>query len=131
MTGTRTGAGTGTSTGMDTRAGMEVRTGAGTGTKIYIRVEGRESLRTLEVVINVGWKTREGRRRQLVTSNPSRNTRRPSETTASCRGPEPRDGRRMTGSERAEERRRSARGLRKVIKVMWETGETWAEGEKT
>ena len=40
------------------------------------------------------------------TSNHSRKTRRPSDTVASCGGPEPRDGRRGTGSGRSEEGRR-------------------------
>ena len=45
-------------------------------------------------------------------------------------------GRRMTGagtrigSGRAEERRRSARNRKIVVDAMWETGETWVEGEK-
>ena len=109
--GTGTGAGTGmrASTGMDTRIGMGVRTGAGTGTTIETRVERRESLGTYEMVIEVGRKTREGGRRQRVTSNLSRKTRRPSKTVESCRGPELRDGRRGSGSGRAEERRRSAK----------------------
>ena len=35
-----------------------------------------------------------------------------------------------TGSERAEERRNSGRNHSRVVDAMWETGETWAEGEK-
>ena len=54
---TRTGTGARTSTGMSTRAEMGVRTGAGTGTRIEMRVEGRESPRTYEVVLEVGRKT--------------------------------------------------------------------------
>ena len=77
---------------------------AGTGTRIEMRVGVRESLGTYEVVIEVGRKTREGGRRQRVTSNRSRKTRRPSETVVSCEGLEPRDGRRGTGSGRTEER---------------------------
>ena len=64
-----------------------------------------------------------------VTSNHNRNTRRPSETVASFGGPEPRDGRRGTGSAR-EKTRRSARNPRKVIGVMWKMGDTWVEREK-
>ena len=33
---------------------MGTRTGAGTGTRVYRRAEGRKSLGTLEVVIEVG-----------------------------------------------------------------------------
>ena len=40
------------------------------------------------------------------------------------------DGRRGTGSRRENERRICARKPRKVVDVMWETGETWAEEEK-
>ena len=108
-------------------------TGAGTGARLEMRVEERESLGTYEVVtvvIEAGWKTREGGQRQLLTSNHSRKTRRPSETVASCGGPEPRDGRRGTGSGRAEKRRRSARNPKRVIDAMWGKGETSAEGEK-
>ena len=58
--GNRDGVGTGTrtSTGMSTRAGMGPRTGAGTGTRIERQVEGRDSLETYKVVIEVGRKTR-------------------------------------------------------------------------
>ena len=48
------------------------------------RVEGRESLETYDVDIEVGRKTRERGRRQQVTSNHSRKTRRPSMAVASC-----------------------------------------------
>ena len=67
--GTGTGAGTGgnTRTGMSTRVGMGAGTGAGTGertgTRVEMRVGGRESPGTYEVVIEVGFKTREGGRR--------------------------------------------------------------------
>ena len=64
----------------------------------------------------------------VVTSNHSRKTRCPSKTVASCKEPEPRDGRRGTRSGKAKERRRSARNPRRVIDVMWKKGETWAEG---
>ena len=50
-----------------------------------MRVEGRENLGTSEVVIEVGWKTLEGGRRQRVISNHSRKTQRPNETVASCK----------------------------------------------
>ena len=49
-----------------------------------MRMEGRESSGTYEVVIEMGGKTREGGRRERVTRNRSRKTRRPSETVASC-----------------------------------------------
>ena len=39
---------------------MGARTGAGTETRMDRRVEGRESLETYKVVIDVGRKTREG-----------------------------------------------------------------------
>ena len=35
-----------------------------------------------------------------------------------------------TGSGRAEERRRSARNLTRVVDALWETGETWVERGK-
>ena len=44
----------------------------------------------------------------------SRKTACPSETVVRCGGPEPRDGRRETGSWRAEQRRRSTRNPRRV-----------------
>ena len=61
-TGTETRAGTEMrmSTLMSTRAGIGTRTGAGMGTRIAMRVEGRDRLRTLEVVIKMDWKTQEG-----------------------------------------------------------------------
>ena len=37
------------------------------------------------------------------------------------------EGRRETGLERAGERQRSARNYRRVVDVMWDTGETWVE----
>ena len=48
------------------------------------------------------------------------------------RGAEAHDGRRATGSGRAEERRRRARNPTRVVVVdaMRETRETWAEGER-
>ena len=41
-------------------AGIGARRGAGTGARIEMRVEGRERLGTYEMVIDAGWKTREG-----------------------------------------------------------------------
>ena len=76
-TGTEAGTETRTSTGMRTRVAMGERTGAGTGTRVDMRVEGRESLGTFEVAVEVDWKTREGGRRQQVTSNHNHKTRRP------------------------------------------------------
>ena len=69
------------------RKEMVTGTGAGAGTRMEMRVEGRESLGTHEVVIEVGPKMREDGRRQRVTSNLSScssKNRRPSETVASC-----------------------------------------------
>ena len=83
---------------------MGARTGVGTGTRIEVIEEGRESLGTLQVVIEVGRKTREGGRRQRVNSNHSRKTRRSSETVASCGRPKPRDGMEGTGPGMAGER---------------------------
>ena len=48
---------------------MGARTGAGTRSRIDMNVEGKESLGTFKVVIEVGWKTREGKRRQRVASS--------------------------------------------------------------
>ena len=62
-------------------------------------------------------------------SSYSSNNRRPRETVASCRRPEPGDERGGPGSGRAEERRTSARKPTRVVDAMWETGETWAVGE--
>ena len=87
-----------------------------------MRVEGRESLGTFKVAVEGGREKRDGEQRQRLTSNHSRKTRRPSETVASCGGPEPRDGRRGTRLGRAEERRRSASNLRRVVDTMWERG---------
>ena len=67
--------------------------GTGTETIIEIKMEGRKSLGTSEVMVEVGWKTRERGRRQRVTRSHSRMTQRPSEIVASYKGPEPRDGR--------------------------------------
>ena len=92
---TVTGTGAGTGTRMGTRTGMGKKTGAGTRTRVEMRLERRESLGTYQVVIEVievGRKTRERGRRQRVTSSRSRKPRRPSETVAPCRRPEPRDG---------------------------------------
>ena len=72
-------------------------------------VENRENLEIYGVVKEVGRKTREGGRRERLTSNRSCKTQRPSETVASCRKPEPRYGRRGTGSGRAEVGQRSAK----------------------
>ena len=94
-------------------------------------MEGRESLGTFKVVIEVGLKTRDGGRRQQVANSHSRKTQRPSDTVASCGGPELRDGRRGTGSGRAEERRGSARNAIIFIAAIWKTGGTRAEGEKS
>ena len=62
MTGTGTRAGTETTTraGIGTRTRMGAKMGAGTGTMIEKRVEEIGSLETYEVVIGVGWETREG-----------------------------------------------------------------------
>ena len=40
-------------------------------------------------------------------------------------------GKRATGPGRVEERRVCARKSRRVVDVMWKTGETWAEGGKS
>ena len=103
--------------------------GNGNGDKNREEVEGRYSLGINDAVIEVGRKMLEGRRRQRVTINHSRKTRRPSEIVTSCEGPEPTDGRQGTGSRRAGEGRRSARNPRRVIDAMWKTRETWADGE--
>ena len=95
--GSRTGTGAGTGTrvnaAMSTTAGMGARTGAGTRTRIEMRVEGRESLRTYEGVIEVGRNMRERRRHLRVTNSDICKTRRTSETVPSCERPEPRDER--------------------------------------
>ena len=96
------------------------RTGAKTRTRVEMRVEGRERLEILEEVIEAGRKTREGGRRLRATTNHSHKARRPSETVASCGGPDPRDGRRGIGLGRVEKRRRSARNLRRVKPVIVE-----------
>ena len=64
MTGKGTGVEGGTSTGMSARVGIGARTRAGAGTRIYMRVEGRESLGTYKGVKRVGRKAREGKRCQ-------------------------------------------------------------------
>ena len=76
---------------MSTKAGIEATTVASMGT--ITEKERRGGLGTYEVVIEAGRKTREGGRHQRVTSNRSRRTRRPSETVATCVGPDSRDGR--------------------------------------
>ena len=113
-TGMETGAGTGTrtSTGMSSRAGMGAKTGVGV--RIEMRVERGDNLGTYGVVIEVSRKTREGGRRQRVTSNHNRKTRRPSETVALCGRSKSRDRRRGTGSGGAEERRKSAKILEEL-----------------
>ena len=63
-------------------------------------VEGRKSLATYEVVVEVGRKSREGGRYQRLANNQSHKTRRPSKTIALCGEPELRDGRGGTGSGR-------------------------------
>ena len=63
------------------------KNGSGNGSRDENRDEGggeREPGNFYEVVTEVGRKTREGGRRQRVTNNHSRKTRRPSETVASC-----------------------------------------------
>ena len=67
----------GTKDGRMTRAGMGAGTGAGKGTRIERRLDGRESLGTYQVVIevNLGRRTRERGRRQVLTSSHSRKTR--------------------------------------------------------
>ena len=119
---------------MSMRVGMGTGTGAGTlermGMSIDMRMEGKESRGTYDVALELGRKTREGGRRQRVTSHHSCKTRRPSETVASCRGPEPRGGRRRTGSGGVEKRQRSARSPTRIADTMWETGDTWAGREK-
>ena len=52
------------------------------------RVEGREDLGTLEVIMKTGWLTRERGRHQRVTNGTNRKTQRPSENVAPCKGPE-------------------------------------------
>ena len=66
--------GIGTEAGLSTSAEVGTRTGARAGTRTERRVKGRESLGTFEVVIDVGRKTRKGKRRQRVISNHSRKT---------------------------------------------------------
>ena len=105
-TGTRVGTGMRTNTGISTGLGVGARVGAGAGTKIEMRMEGRESLETSEKVTEAGRKAREGTLGQRVTSNYSRKTRRPSAIVASCVGPGSRNRRRGTGSGRVEERRK-------------------------
>ena len=70
--------------GDGTKIAMGARTGAETGTRIERKAGGRESLRTYEVIIEVSRKTREGGRRQRVTSKHSCKTRRLGVAIASC-----------------------------------------------
>ena len=100
--------GTGRWAGRGTRtwAGMGVGMGAGTGTTIEMKGEGIEKLGTFEVITEVGWKAEDGERRQRGNSNSSHRTRRPYTTVAPCKEPEPRDGRRETGSGRVDVRRK-------------------------
>ena len=72
--------------------GEGAETGTGAGTRTERRVEGRESLGTSEVIKEVNPKMRERGRRQQVTNSHSHKHRRPSETVASCGGPEPKSG---------------------------------------
>ena len=106
------------------------KNGSGNGDENRDEGEGERECGNLRSRIQVGRKTLEGGRRQRVTSNHRPKTRRTSETVASCGGPQPRDGRRGTGSGRPEERQRSAKNLKIIIDVMQKTGETWAEGER-
>ena len=41
------------------------------------------------------------------------------------------NGKRGTGPESGEERRICARKPRRVVDIMWKSGETWAKGAKT
>ena len=84
-----------------------------------MRVEEIESLETFEVVIGMGRKTREGGRHQRVMRYHNSKTRRPSEAIPSCGGPEPRDGRRGTGSGKCGDVKKRKKN-RSVIHVMWE-----------
>ena len=79
----------------------------------------------------IGRKTRKGGQRQRGTSNHSRKIRRPSETVASCGGPDPGDGRRGTGSGRAEERQRSARNPTRVVNAYVGNGRDLSGKRKT
>ena len=88
------------------------------GTRRELEVEERKCPGTSQRIIVVGRKTQDGRRRQRVTRNHSRNTRFPSETIASCGGPEPGDRRQVIRSGRAEERQRSARNTKRVVDTM-------------
>ena len=86
----------------------------GVGVRMEMRVERGDNLGTYGVVIEVGRRTREGGRRQRVTSNHNRKTRRPSETVALCGRSKFRDGRRGTGSGGGEERRKGAKNLEEL-----------------
>ena len=69
-----------------------------------------------------------------INSSHRRKTRGSShtrETVVSCWGPEPRDGRRATGSGVGRRRGEEAQETpRRVVDAMRETGETRARGEK-
>ena len=88
------GTGTGVETRRNTSLGISrrVKMGAGpgtgmgekTGSRIEMRMKGRESSGTYEVVIEVSRKMREGGRGERVTSSRSRKTRHCIETVASC-----------------------------------------------
>ena len=85
-----------------------MRTRAGTEARVNLCVEGRESLGTYEVMIEVVQETREEGRRQRATSSHShKKIRHPSDTVATCKESERRDGRRGAGPGRAEEERKS------------------------
>ena len=66
----------------------------------------------------------------IVTNSHSRKARRLSETVVSWGRLEHGDWKRGTGSERVEERLRSAINLRRVKDAMWKARETRAEGER-
>ena len=92
---------------------------------------GEKSLGIYKVVLKVDREIREIGRHKRVTSNHSRNTRRPSEAVASCGGPEPRDGRRDTGSGRAEERRGSPTNPRIIVDARRKRGRLGQKAKKT
>ena len=82
------------------------------------------------MIVEMDRKMRERERRKRVTRSHSCKIRRPSETVKSLEGPEFRDGRRGTGPARAQEDRRNARRPKRVIDVIWKTGETRGRKEK-
>ena len=76
MTGSKTGAGTRTRTGTGTRTGMGAGTGGGTGTRIERGVEGREGKgKQSPGIVEVGGKTRERGRCQLLILRPDASAR--------------------------------------------------------